>query len=61
MEFIKVLTVLAALATAFVLAAGVRSMAVDREVGHLDSMHWMVMRVAAQAAVFGMVILSFYS
>lgn len=60
MEIIKVLTVLAALATALVLAAGVRSMAVDREVAHMDSVHWMAVRVAIQAAVFAMVILSFY-
>ncbi len=61
MEIIKVLAVLTALATTIVLAAGVRSMAVDGEVAHMDSNHWMAMRVAVQAAAFGMVMLSFYS
>lgn len=61
MEIIKILAVLTALATTVVLAAGVRSMAVDREVAHLDSLHWMEMRIAAQAAAFAMVLLSFYS
>jgi hypothetical protein len=61
MEIIKVVTVLAALATALALAAGVRSMAVNHEVAHLDSLHWMIMRVVMQAAVFAMVVLSFYS
>lgn len=61
MDIFKVVTVLAVLATAIALAAGVRSMAVDREVGHLGSVHWMMMRVAMQAVVFGMVVLSLYS
>ena len=61
MEIIKVLTVLAALATTLVLAAGVRSMAVDHEVAHLESLHWMALRLGAQAVTFAMVLLSFYS
>lgn len=61
MEIIKVLAVLTALATTVVLAAGLRAMAVDHEVAHLDSAHWMAMRIAVQAAAVGMVLLSFYS
>ena len=61
MEIIKILAVLAALGTSLALAAGVRSMQSNSEVGHLDSVHWMGMRLAAQAATFAMVLLSFYS
>ncbi len=61
MEIIKLLGIIATLATMAILVTGVRVMATGREIAHHDSADWMAFRVAAQAIAFGIVLLSFYS
>ena len=60
MNFLTVLVLAAAFATVVALASGISSMATDSEVGHVDSGHWMVRRVAFQAAALLLVLLAIY-
>jgi hypothetical protein len=49
MDMMTAFALIALAATVFALVAGISSMAVDGEVGHLRSEQWMVARVLAQA------------
>ena len=60
MNFFTVVVLAAVLVTVVALVSGISSMATDHQVGHLDSAHWMVGRVAAQAAAFLLVLLAIY-
>jgi hypothetical protein len=60
MSFFTVVVLAAALATVVALVSGISSMVTDGEVGHLDSNHWMVRRVAFQAVAFLLVLLAIY-
>jgi uncharacterized membrane protein len=60
MSFFTVVVLAAALATVVALVSGISSMVTDGEVGHLDSNHWMVRRVAFQAVAFLVVLLAIY-
>ena len=60
MSFFVTVVLAAVLATLVSLASGLASMATGHEVGHLDSAHWMVSRVAFQAAAFLLVLLAIY-
>ena len=60
MSVFTVVVLAAALATVVALVSGISSMATDHQVGHLDSAHWMVRRVAFQAVAFLLVLLAIY-
>ena len=60
MSFFTVVVLAAVLATVVALVSGISSMATDHQVGHLDSAHWMVRRVAYQAVAFLLVLLAIY-
>ena len=60
MSFFTVVVLAAVLATVVALVSGISSMATDHEVGHVDGAHWMVRRVAFQAAAFLLVLLAIY-
>ena len=60
MSFFTVVVLAAVLATVVALVSGISSMATNHEVGHLDSAHWMVSRVAFQAVAFLLVLLAIY-
>jgi Hypoxia induced protein conserved region len=49
MSFLTLMVIVAMVATIAALALGVSSMVRDGEVGHLDSEHWMAIRVFLQA------------
>lgn len=61
MSMITAFVIIASLATVVSLIAGIRSMAVDGEVGHLSSAQWMVRRVEFQALAFGLILLALLS
>jgi hypothetical protein len=60
MNFFTVVVLVAVLATIIALVSGISSMATDRQVGHVDSAHWMVRRVEFQAVAFLLVLLAIY-
>ena len=60
MSFFTVVVLAAVLATVVALVSGISSMATDHQVGHLDSAHWMVRRVAFQSVAFLLVLLATY-
>lgn len=60
MNFLTVVVLAAVLATVVSLISGISSMAADREVGHIDSAHWMGWRVAFQAVAFLLVLFAIY-
>lgn len=60
MSFFTVVVLAAMLATVVALISGISSMASDGEVGHADSGHWMVRRVAFQAVAFLLVLAAIY-
>ncbi len=60
MNFFTVVVLAAVLATLVSLVSGISSMGADREIGHLDSVHWMVRRVEFQAVAFLLVLVAIY-
>lgn len=58
MSLLTIAIVLAFAATVYSLIGGVSSMAAGGEVGRRKSEHWMIMRVACQAAALGLVLLA---
>ena len=60
MSFFTVVVFAAMLATLVALASGISSMATGREIGHLDSAHWMEWRVAFQAVAILLVLFAVY-
>lgn len=60
MSFVTALVLAAVLATVVSLASGISSMVTGRQVGHLDSVHWMIRRVEFQALAILLVLLSAY-
>jgi hypothetical protein len=60
MSFLTVLVFATVLGTVVALASGISSMVADRQVGHLDSVHWMIRRVEFQAAAILLVLLAVY-
>ena len=60
MSFLTLVVLAAMLATIVSLASGISSMAVDHEIGHVDSAHWMEWRVTFQAIAFLMILFAIY-
>lgn len=60
MTFITVVVLVTALATVVALVSGISSMVSGRQVGHLDSVHWMIRRVEFQAVAILLLLLSAY-
>jgi uncharacterized membrane protein SirB2 len=60
MSFFTVMVSAAVLATVVALVSGISSMAIDHQIGHFDSAHWMVGRVTFQAAAFLLVLIAIY-
>ena len=60
MSMFSVVVIAAVAATLFALVSGISSMAVNGEVGHQDSAHWMVRRVEFQALAVLLVLLALY-
>lgn len=56
MSFVTLIVTVVMVATLGALAFGVSSMVRDGEVGHLDSEHWMTIRVILQAATVAVVV-----
>ncbi len=61
MSFLALVVFLAMFATIAALVLGVASMARDGEVGHLDSEHWMAMRVCLQVTAVMALVVAFYA
>ncbi|MDP2822923.1 MAG: HIG1 domain-containing protein [Sulfuritalea sp.] len=60
MSFFTVVVLAVVLATVVALVSGISSMVADHQVGHLDSVHWMVRRVEFQAVAILLVLLAVY-
>lgn len=58
MDMITAFVIVAMLATVVSLVAGIRSMAIDGEVGHLSSAQWMVRRVEFQGLAFVLILIA---
>ena len=61
MSFATLVVTVAMVATVGALAFGVSSMVRDGEVGHLDSEHWMAVRVLLQVATVVLLAVGFYA
>lgn len=61
MSFVPLMVTLAMVATVGALVFGICSMVRDGEVGHLDSEHWMAVRVFLQAVTLAALALAFYA
>ncbi len=61
MSFLALVVVVTMLAAIASLVLGVASMVRDGEVGHLDSEHWMAMRVGLQVAAVIALVGAFYA
>jgi len=61
MSFLAVVVLFAMFATITALVLGVASMVRDGEVGHLDSEHWMAMRVGLQLTAVTALVGAFYA
>jgi Hypoxia induced protein conserved region len=61
MSFPTLVVIAAMLATIAALVFGVASMVRDGEVGHLDSEHWMVVRVLLQVTAVAAMVGMFYA
>lgn len=61
MSFVTLMVIAAMVATIAALALGVSSMVRDGEVGHLDSEHWMAIRVFLQATTVVVLAVGFYA
>lgn len=60
MSFFTVVVLATMLATVVALVSGISSMVSDQQVGHVDSLHWMVRRVEFQAAAILLVLIAIY-
>lgn len=60
MSFFAVVVLAAMLATVVALASGLSSMVTNHQVGHADSVHWMIRRVEFQAAAILLVLVAVY-
>lgn len=60
MSFFALVVVAAMLATVVALATGLSSMVTNRDVGHADSVHWMIRRVEFQAVAILLVLVAVY-
>ncbi len=61
MSFLSLVVFATMFATIVALVLGVASMARDGEVGHLDSEHWMAMRVFLQVTAVVALVGAFYA
>jgi hypothetical protein len=61
MDLLTLAVFLALGAVLWSLVSGISAMAVDGQVGHHDSTHWMIRRVAFQAAALALVLLAVLS
>lgn len=60
MSFFAMLILATVLATVVALASGISSMVANHQVGHADSVHWMIRRVEFQAAAILLVLIAVY-
>lgn len=60
MSFFTVVVLAAMLATVVALATGLSSMVANHQVGHTDSVHWMIRRVEFQAVAILLVLVAVY-
>lgn len=60
MSFFTVVVLAAMLATVVALATGLSSMVANHQVGHADSVHWMIRRVEFQAVAILLVLVAVY-
>jgi len=60
MSFLTVVVLAAMLATVVSLISGISSMAVNHDIGHIDSAHWMEWRVTFQAIAFVLILFAIY-
>ena len=60
MSFFTVVVLATILATVVALVSGISSMVTDHQVGHVDSLHWMVRRVEFQAVAILVVLVAVY-
>lgn len=60
MSFIAFVVLAVMLATVVALGSGLSSMVTNHEVGHADSVHWMIRRVEFQAAAIVLVLIAVY-
>lgn len=60
MSFFALTVVVAMLATVVALATGLSSMVTNGDVGHADSVHWMIRRVEFQAVAILLVLVAVY-
>ena len=60
MSFFTVAIVAAMLVTVVALATGLSSMISNHQVGHADSVHWMIRRVEFQAVAILLVLIAVY-
>lgn len=60
MSFFAMLILATVLATVLALASGISSMVANHQVGHADSVHWMIRRVEFQAAAILLVLIAVY-
>jgi uncharacterized BrkB/YihY/UPF0761 family membrane protein len=58
MNMLTIFVFLAVAAVIVALGSGIISMAVDHEIGHVDSAHWMAWRVGLQAFAVLLVLLA---
>jgi hypothetical protein len=61
MSFVTLMVIVAMVATLGALAFGVSSMVRDGEVGHLDSEHWMAIRVLLQVVTVVVLAVALYA
>lgn len=60
MSFLAMLILATVLATVLALASGISSMVANHQVGHADSVHWMIRRVEFQAVAILLVLVAVY-
>lgn len=60
MSFFVVVVVAAMLATVVALATGLSSMVANHQLGHANSVHWMIRRVEFQAVAILLVLIAVY-
>lgn len=60
MSFFAVVVLATVLATVVALASGISSMVTNHQVGHADSVHWMMRRVEFQAVAILLVLSAVY-
>lgn len=58
MDMLTIFILLAVAAVVVSLASGIISMAVDHEIAHIDSAHWMAWRVGLQAVAVVLVFMA---